>query len=731
MLPPPASHVSQVADFVRALAVAWKNIAAYPAGHPALKSSLDVAHKRLTELRGPAGEVVFGIAADALIYGKDRIESPHVQKFAQALFTRRVAVVRFANDTNDTDIETFLRLIAVNGDERTALWEQLTSEGVMNINLQPVDYSAVQVTDDLEAEKKKSETLWDDILRALVAGKELTPEGKRLLAANPRSVEELTSLVMKYIEDSGREMPQFDADATFGIRRIASAPDPPDLIRARVTQAIALHVGNAMGLKKQLAVQQVMQLLKTFPEPLRGSVLRSVLRELAKDDSTGSLLREFTDSIPDDDVLEALRYISTMGSISSHAVRLLESLSALADARAKAQQQPEIKKDVLLSELATFFGDDDIDRFNPPEHLTLLDKVSVQVPPEPSAATQPLGDRVDTVAPDAVNREFGMTVVELLAKQASDRKAVGRILSRVENVFLSFVSNGAFADAADFVDHVLAVRESYPEIRGEVDAALGHLATMESMRVLIDSALSMPAAQASVIQRLIESLGAAATRNLLESLAAENNRSRRRRLFDLVASLGPRIVDEAIPFLNDTRWFVVRNMIVLLRTVQDRSSLPQIRKIADHPDLRVRLEAIKTLLAFDASVPAGLLEKAIKDPDPKLAETAIGLVGSYGIKEAVGPLLEIVAGNDIFGVRRPLRVRAIKALGELADPRALPELARFFRRSFLPWPSLQERRAAYESLAGYPPDARGPFIEEGLKSRDATVREICKRLSGR
>ena len=62
-----------------------------------------------------------------------------------------------------------------------------------------------------------------------------------------------------------------------------------------------------------------------------------------------------------------------------------------------------------------------------------------------------------------------------------------------------------------------------------------------------------------------------------------------------------------------------RNMIVLLRSVNDRTSLPEIRRCSEHPDLRVRLEAIKTLLALEPSVPRALLEQAIKDPDPKMA----------------------------------------------------------------------------------------------------------------
>ncbi|HUP47148.1 MAG TPA: hypothetical protein VM779_16700, partial [Thermoanaerobaculia bacterium] len=101
----------------------------------------------------------------------------------------------------------------------------------------------------------------------------------------------------------------------------------------------------------------------------------------------------------------------------------------------------------------------------------------------------------------------------------------------------------------------------------------------------------------------------------------------------------------------------------------------------------------------------------------------------YGIREAVGPLTGVLKGHDLFGRRRQLRIRALKALGELGDPEALPAVERFLTGSFLPWPHRDERRAAWESLATYPVAERAKYVEKGLTSRNATVREICRKLS--
>jgi HEAT repeat protein len=199
-------------------------------------------------------------------------------------------------------------------------------------------------------------------------------------------------------------------------------------------------------------------------------------------------------------------------------------------------------------------------------------------------------------------------------------------------------------------------------------------------------------------------------------------------MFDFLTSLGQAIVPDAKAFLGDERWYVARNMIVLLRSVQDRTSLPEITKLSSHPDLRVRLEAIKSLHVFNESVPITVIQDLFNDPDPKVMDAAVTLAANQKIKEAVEPLLRILDGNDVFGARRMIRIKAIRALGEIGEQRALTRIDRFLKASVLPWPSREERHAAWESLKSYPPDAVRGWTERGRRSSDPHVRAISEEL---
>ncbi|HEU5162876.1 MAG TPA: HEAT repeat domain-containing protein [Thermoanaerobaculia bacterium] len=719
------SAAIQVIDFVRSLAMAWKNLAAYPRSHPAVAASLDSADRRLAELRGPAGDVTFGIGSDSLVYGSLTLDSAVAQKFAFALYARGVAVCRFGSETTREELDAFLRILATStpGHEARPIWEEITAAGVVNINLQPVNYEAVQLTDELPDEPPGTESVWDEILRALLEGRRFAAGSEATSEA--AGIDDLSRMLTEYVDAVEGPPLTLDDDATFGVRVI-----PRDERLSSICSFIEMTFGerirNAPLRGLQHSLEQAAQLLRTLAAPIRTVVLAGIVRALAGHDVTVDTLREFAAALPNDDVLDALRYLSSVGSLSPHASSLLRSLTLAAPSAPSAATRAT---PAAVADLARLFGDDDADRFNPPEHRDLLASVAVTIPdisPEASKAVEELGARKDTVAGAIVERQLVTVLFDLLDDPTGGRPFAAA-LKKLEVLFRQHVERGDYEEASALLDRLneTASRGS-EELRRAVTA---HLGSAAGIPALVESLHASDPEKLPALQRIVLAFGAPALQQLLEALAEEGNLSRRRRLFDFIASLGPGIGPIASQFLTDARWYVVRNIIALLRVIEDRQSLPEVRKLGAHPDLRVRLEAIKSLLALDGNVPMNLLDDLFANADPKLAQGAVALVGSYKMKEGIDPLLRILEPTDYLGGARMIRIKAIRALGEIGDPRALRPLDRFFRKSWLPWPAREERLAAWESLASYPPQARKPFLEIGRKSRDANVRAICARLS--
>ena len=157
---------------------------------------------------------------------------------------------------------------------------------------------------------------------------------------------------------------------------------------------------------------------------------------------------------------------------------------------------------------------------------------------------------------------------------------------------------------------------------------------------------------------------------LLDALAEADDRPTRRKLLDCLAhatiDLGPLIVAR----LGDERWFVERNLLVLL---ERRGPLPERFSPARwtlHPDVRVRREAIRLQLRVPAER-SRAVRAALEDKNPGLVHSGLAAIQ----QECPGELVDVVAAVALHGaVSDQLRVLAAHALGRCSDRRALPVL---------------------------------------------------------
>lgn len=508
----------------------------------------------------------------------------------------------------------------------------------------------------------------------------------------------------------------------------ASGPAPRQLLM-RLSEATTAHLEATSGAGRALAARQTAQLIMRLPEPLRDSLMRAALRVVAADPAGEDALQAFTSSMSAHPVLRVMRQLGAEGvPLSRHAQRLVELLASTRP-DSEPDDVPAHDLETLRAELLTLFREEDIDRYNPEDHLALLARAMLAWPtrtPVELGTLETLGERVGTLTEDAVGHQLAETLLDLLGRYADDK--LGAVLGRLEQLVQGALARGSLDEAAFAIEGMtrLAGDEAVAEpTRAAMRTQLEHLASPETLSALAASLGSAPGPGAV---RLVRLLGPGAIRSLLDVLVHEKVRVRRRRVFDLLSALGPEVVPEATRWLTDPNWYVVRNIIALLRAVGDRTSLPPVRRLTGHADLRVRLEALRSLLELDPAVGHEHLLGAIADSDPRAATAAVELAGQRGGPTMVEPLLDVLGPWDLRGRRRAARLAALQALGRMGRPEALPRLARFFRERWGPIPAPAERRAAYESLQGYPPDARAWLVMRGLRSRDPEIRAACERL---
>ena len=493
--------------------------------------------------------------------------------------------------------------------------------------------------------------------------------------------------------------------------------------------AVAAKLVSADTAERETLAPQVIQLIRALPAEVREPVLAAALRVLATEEGSSAHLANLAATLPPADVLRGLRRLAQEeGQLSSHALRMAQALAEAHEGLPESQGLPEPPAD--FAAMAALFREEDVDRYNPEDHRALLaqkptidlDAIAVDLAADPDAFGP------DTESDDAIERRVVTTLLDMTASSPDVVQPL--VLGRLRDLFVRALQVRRFAQAIAMIRAIreLAADPGQAERRGALEEFVEHLADAKTLAALVAASRQPGGPPFVQVQSLVLALGASATHGLLEALAAEPDRARRLRLIELAASLGPAIVPETRRLLADPRWYVVRNMVLLLRRVHDKSAMSEILRCADHPDLRVRLEAIRALFAFDTKVPRDLLARTINHPDPRLAEAAVLLSGQHGITQATDLLVEILLRWDVLGRRRSLRLKALRALADLADPAVLPRIDRFFRERPFPLVALEERRAAYRLLGSYDPAARAPYVARGERSRDSLIRDICRAL---
>ncbi|TVP44985.1 MAG: HEAT repeat domain-containing protein [Gemmatimonadales bacterium] len=229
------------------------------------------------------------------------------------------------------------------------------------------------------------------------------------------------------------------------------------------------------------------------------------------------------------------------------------------------------------------------------------------------------------------------------------------------------------------------------------------------------------------MRRIVDALGDDAIEPLFERLVGSESRAVRRKIFDRLAAMGPRITPIILHYLASDLWFVQRNMLALLQRMPVLpAGFSPVQYMVSH-DVRVRREALP--LAFrDPGNREPALAVALRDSDERVVRGGL-LELQEGVPEAVIPAL---VANVLEGGGHPhLRSLAARALGRSQSPAARDALIRvctgdrglLARRPRLA-PATPEVIAAVHALAeGWTgdPDARW-VLEAGLHSEDPRVR---------
>lgn len=214
---------------------------------------------------------------------------------------------------------------------------------------------------------------------------------------------------------------------------------------------------------------------------------------------------------------------------------------------------------------------------------------------------------------------------------------------------------------------------------------------------------------------------------LIKLLGEVKNSKTRRVICDALAEIGKNSIELFTPFIDDKRWFLVRNITYILGRIGKEQSVPYVQKILNHQDPRVRREAILALGLIGGQKAVSLLIRALTNGDPKIRAIAAINLGKFGKSAGLNALLESVQSKD-FQKRDSMEIKAFfDAIGMIGSAEAIPVLKELLEKKswFGRGVTDEIRIGAANALAMIPSSDAKAILEKGSNSRDESIKNAC------
>ena len=229
---------------------------------------------------------------------------------------------------------------------------------------------------------------------------------------------------------------------------------------------------------------------------------------------------------------------------------------------------------------------------------------------------------------------------------------------------------------------------------------------------------------------LIQVLGRAFIEPLLDRMAEEENMSLRRFMMDRVQSFGEIARPYLLARLSDSRWYVLRNIIVMLRALGPMQENELVRPLLRHANQKVRVEALKLLIQSGDPVAQRQVLRDLDSSDRETQLIAINMADRNSPPEMMRKLLALATGGGYTAVECELKSAAIQALAEIGRSEILPELVKVLTsRSLLAFKALNRLKIdIIRSLDRYPAKTVLPLLEKVADGNDEVARQAAETL---
>jgi len=237
------------------------------------------------------------------------------------------------------------------------------------------------------------------------------------------------------------------------------------------------------------------------------------------------------------------------------------------------------------------------------------------------------------------------------------------------------------------------------------------------------------AQEQEAVAEYLEIVGPYAVGTMIEVLGELQDRRQRRLVCNVLASLATEHLEAFVKHLQDERWYLVRNLVMILGMSKEPKAVKAIVRVLRHPEVKVRREVVKALELMGTPEVLRPLRELLRDADTSVRTAAARALKRFRASELKEDLEELIGGSDFRKRPFPEKREFLELYGVVAGKDGLPLLERLLKRKGLLFHRdeyLELRAAAAYGLGWVGGKEAQALLESELDSKKSLLREAVR-----
>jgi len=710
-IPNGAIDTRLLAALIIELNISRRYFKSYPAGHPVIDASLNKVVALYARLMEAHDEIVIAATKNALLVENVFLDKSNLvfRDFAGVLFEHGIGALVVRRGLTVEELTSFNLILGLKREEVSAqggierIWEQ---SRICALGIRAIRYDLFNTTEDdapagFSKIESSGEGLWERFARGLMEGS-LGFGTADDASIDPKS---LAQAFNRRYRESGAGGENVYLDVFAG------------LLEGEESDQEGGGNGRVPGSR-----------IATFVENLDPNLRRSFLSKTFDVGKlgTGPMLEDILGHMPDHVIAAILDDIGSSRVNAPPAIIVLLERLSLRSAGGTPDSVPftQLAGADTQEKLHMIFGE------HAAEEQGAEDVLPMAKHQPPSRGTLPtprqeLGLLRETMQPGWLESRVGEVILRL-ATAGGDPAETENLAQNLGDMCGYLLQTGDYHQLLGIIvqSTSLTLPSSFRGLLRE------RFSSRDFMEEILNGLTTWGKSRFDDIRMLIETIGPPFIEPLLDCLAGEESMSLRRFMMDRLLEFGPAAKEPILARLDDQPWYYLRNLLIMLRSLDDPGIIPHIRPLVMNRNAKVRQDALRTLLSYKDPIAERQILRDLDNNDKETKLAAIGMAEKSHSIDVFRKLLAIVTKSGLSPLDVDLKCTAIQSLKEIGREEALPELLKILGSMNLIRAKALSRIKLdiVRSLEGYPPNSALPILEKIAKGNSELARQAEESL---